>query len=92
MINSGGDPDQDPDMDADPDRDTGKTCLGAGMHCASAYTLFYSDIRAVRSSFTCEWSHWRKLQAIRGIQYIRASTFESRNPPPYLSKAQLTAK
>jgi len=54
MINSGGDPDQDPDMDADPDRDTGKTCLGAGMHCASAYTLFYSDIRAVRSSFTCE--------------------------------------
>jgi len=28
----------------DPDRDTGKTCLGGGMHCpsASSLILFYS--------------------------------------------------
>jgi len=26
----------DPDPFPDPDRDTGKTCLGGGMHCPSA--------------------------------------------------------
>ena len=31
-LNFGGDPDKDPD----PYGDTGKTCLGGGMHCASA--------------------------------------------------------
>ena len=32
------DPDTDPDVDRDPDpyRDTGKTCLGGGIHCPSA--------------------------------------------------------
>ena len=39
------DRDTDPDMDPDPDpyRDTGKTCLGRGMHCpsASSYVCFY---------------------------------------------------
>jgi len=30
-LNFGGDPDQDPDTD--PYHDTGKTCLGGGMHC-----------------------------------------------------------
>ena len=28
-------------MDTDPDRDTGKTCLGRGMHCPSASSLKY---------------------------------------------------
>jgi len=37
------DPDTDPDMDPDPYCDTGKTCLGRGMHCpiASSYVCFY---------------------------------------------------
>ena len=32
----------DPDTDTDPYRDTGKTCLGGGMHCHSASSFFYS--------------------------------------------------
>jgi len=36
LLNFGSDPftdsDPDPDTDPDPDRDTGKTCLGGGMH------------------------------------------------------------
>jgi len=43
-LNFGGHPDNgsgsgyksDPDIDPDPYRDTGKTCLGEGMHCPSA--------------------------------------------------------
>ena len=30
----------DPDTDPDPDRDTGKLCLGGGMHCPSASSCF----------------------------------------------------
>ena len=35
------DPDTEPDTDTDldPYRDTGKTCLGGGMHCPSASSL-----------------------------------------------------
>jgi len=35
LLNFGGDqdPDTNPDPDLDPYRDTGKTCLGGGMHC-----------------------------------------------------------
>jgi len=29
----------DPDRDPDPYCDTGKTCLGGGMHCPSASSL-----------------------------------------------------
>jgi len=29
----------DPDTDPDPYHDTGKTCLGGDMHCASASSL-----------------------------------------------------
>jgi len=32
LLNFGGDP----DPDSDPYHDTGKTCLGGGMHCPSA--------------------------------------------------------
>jgi len=35
-LNFGGDPDTDPNPDPDPYRDSGKTCLGRGMHCPSA--------------------------------------------------------
>ena len=36
-INFGGDPrDPDTDLDPDPYHDTGKTCLGGGMHCPAA--------------------------------------------------------
>ena len=35
-LNFGGDLDQNPDTDPDPSRDTGKTCLGSGMHYPSA--------------------------------------------------------
>jgi len=33
------DPDMDPDTDPDPYRDTGKTCLGGGMHCPSVWLV-----------------------------------------------------
>ena len=33
--------DLDPDTDPDSDHDTGKTCLGAGMHCPSPSSLYY---------------------------------------------------
>ena len=33
-LNFGGDQDKDPDPDLYPYRDTGKTCLGGGMHCS----------------------------------------------------------
>ena len=35
-LNFGGDLDSDLDMDLDPDCNTGKTCIGGGMHCPSA--------------------------------------------------------
>jgi len=38
-LNFGGDLDMDPDPD--PYRDTGKTCLGGGMHCPSASSFSY---------------------------------------------------
>jgi len=31
---------KDTDMDPDPYLNTGKTCLGGGMHCSSASSLF----------------------------------------------------
>ena len=39
-LNFSDDPDPDPDTAPDPDRDTGKTCLGGGMHCPSVSSLF----------------------------------------------------
>ena len=42
-LNFGGNPDTDPDSNTDPDpyHDTGKPCLGGGVHCpsASGFTL-----------------------------------------------------
>jgi len=44
-LNFDGDPDTDPYTDPypypDPYRDTGKTCLGGGMHCPSASSSIY---------------------------------------------------
>jgi len=31
-------------MDQVPDRDTGKTCLGGGMHCPSASSYLFIDV------------------------------------------------
>ena len=39
------------DPDPDPHLDTGKTCLGGGMHCRSAsHCLFYADVILLLSS------------------------------------------
>jgi len=38
-LNFGGDKNHGPDPD--PYRDTGKTCLGGGMHCPSASSYYY---------------------------------------------------
>ena len=35
LLNFGGDPITDPDTDLGPYRDTGKTCLGGGMHLST---------------------------------------------------------
>ena len=40
MINFCGDPDTDTGPDPDPYRYAGKTCVGGGMHCLSASSLF----------------------------------------------------
>ena len=39
-LNFGGDPDHRSGTDPDPYRDTGKTCLGGGMHCPCDSSLF----------------------------------------------------
>jgi len=50
-LNSRGDPDTDPNTDPDPYRDTGKTCLGGGMHCPSASSFQLSYSRRDRVAF-----------------------------------------
>ena len=43
-LNFGGDPNHGSEYGSrylDPCRDTGKTCLGGGMHCPSASSLIY---------------------------------------------------
>jgi len=34
-------------MDPDPNRDTGMTCVGVGMHCPSAASLFWFFVAVV---------------------------------------------
>ena len=51
-LNFGGDPDLYTDDDTDPDRDTGKTCLGGGLHCPTA-----SSVQKFLSGYTYRQTH-----------------------------------
>jgi len=43
----------DPDTDMDLYHDTGKTCLGRGMHCPSAFSFWLVSVTVPCSSWSC---------------------------------------
>jgi len=53
-----------------PDGGTGKTCLGAGMHCPSASScLYFTDVR-------CGYN-WNALEFVRDLYFVTESRIKS---------------
>jgi len=72
------DPDRDTDPEPDPYRDTGKTCLGGGMHCSSASSLMTVAYLCQGRCFFAQFVHLMVvLTAFRMIRPIMSVDVQS---------------